>query len=114
MSPPLNSYQWFSLDDERKQLQSLQIISNKITRQQTQGSDGQPSNEALRTEQVLQENHGADRQRSYGKSASKHLVLSNRNSTTSRRSVLKKFGRSWEFDAGSSQGGGCKMFAHPT
>ena len=40
------------------------------------------------------------------------MALRQLNSTRSRRSVLKKFGRSWEFDAGSSQGG-CKMFANP-
>lgn len=40
------------------------------------------------------------------------LIVRQMSSARSRRSVLKKFGRSWEYDAGSSQGGGCKMFAN--
>lgn len=101
LSPPLNSYQWFQHDRERKQLQSL-----PVKRQATHGST-QKSENNIRTPARLPAELADPRP-----ARQEDVALRRLNSTRSRRSVLKKFGRSWEFDAGSSHGG-CKMFANP-
>lgn len=93
LDPPLNSYFWLKLAEERKGMQSMPLGT-----QATVICD-QNSEQFFKTTDTFSE----DVQNGQRGKVFDHEVQ-RMSSLGSRRSVLKKFGRSHEFDNGSSQG----------